>query len=104
MRLVGAAIIALGSLWGSPWLSGVALAQSLEVEQDQAHQAPGVEAWLGRIPSPEELQAVLSEASARAQAQTGSAAEVEEPDFQNERVKVYMGRIPSLESLRKLGQ
>ncbi len=97
MRRVGIWIILVGALL----LSGAVWAQSPdegveEEEQGQAYQAPGVQVWMGRLPSREELQNALS------QAQSFRPSESDEPDFQNEHVRVWIGRLPPLESMRNI--
>jgi hypothetical protein len=55
---------------------------------------------MGRLPSKEELQAVVTEARALAQNRTPLMSDA--PDFQNEHIQVYLGRLPSPESLRNM--
>lgn len=75
-----------------------ALAQSPDdEEQGRAYQAPGIHFWIGRLPSREELQSALTTARSQAKSLTPSVSD--EPDFQNERVQVYIGRLPKPESL-----
>jgi hypothetical protein len=99
MRLTGTCIVVAGLAL----LSRPALAQSVgpNEEQGQALQAPGVHAWLGRLPSKTELQTLFSEARSGSPSPRPSGAE--QPDFQNERVKVYVGRLPPLESRKDVG-
>lgn len=78
-----------------------ALAQILDDEgQGLAYQAPGVQVWRGRLPSKAELQAALTQARAQGKRLAPSVSDA--PDFQNERLKVYRGRLPKPESLRNM--
>ena len=68
-----------------------ALAQSPDDEgQGRDYLAPGVHVWMGRLPSRAELQQV------RAQAKSPTPTASDAPTFQNDRVKIYMGKIPTL--------
>ena len=58
--------------------------------QGRGYQAPGVHVWMGRLPSRAELQQV------RAQAKSPTPTASDAPTFQNDRVKIYMGKIPTL--------
>ena len=72
-----------------------ALAQSPDDEgQARNYLAPGVHVWIGRVPSMAELQAARTEAGAQAKSRTSSVSDA--PYFQNERVKIYMGKLPQL--------
>ena len=78
-----------------------ALAQSLDDEgQGRAYQAPGVHVWKGRLPSKAELQSALTQARSQAKSRTPSVSD--KPDFQNERIQVYQGRLPTPETLRNM--
>jgi hypothetical protein len=90
MRIVGIPIVFVGGLL---W-TGVAVAQLLDDDQDQAFQAPGVHAWMGQMPSKAELQAVFSEASSSVQTLRSSV--IDQPDFENEHVKIYIGKLPRI--------
>ncbi len=78
-----------------------ALAQSLDDEGlGQGYQAPGVHVWVGRLPSKAELQSAITQARSRARSLTPSVSDA--PDFQNEHVKVWIGRLPKPETLRNM--
>jgi hypothetical protein len=64
---------------------------------DQAYQAPGAHVGVGRMPSPADLQAALSLARSRMQSVPSDNAG---PVFENERVTVYIGRLPTLDDLK----
>lgn len=86
----------------TPSTSGeAALAQSADDEgQGLGYQAPSVQVWMGRFPSKAELQAALTQARAQGKRLAPSASDT--PDFQNGRVKIYRGRLPTPESLRNM--
>jgi hypothetical protein len=75
---------------GLPSSSGeAALAQSPDDEgQARNYLAPGVHVWMGRVPSMAEIQ------QARAQAKSPTPSVSDAPYFQNERIKIYMGKLP----------
>ncbi len=99
------------SLIGVLLLVGSALAQSTDsgvspddssadVEQGQPFQAPGVHVFIGQAPSKTELQEIFSRARSNAANQLSSQSD--EPDFQNENVKIWVGRLPSREVMKNL--
>jgi hypothetical protein len=80
---------------------GAGLAYSPDDEgQGHNYQAPGVHVWVGRHPSKAELQSAITQARSRAKSLTPSVSDA--PDFQNERVKVWIGRLPKPETLRNM--
>lgn len=62
--------------------------------QGRDYLAPGVRVWMGRVPSITELQAAGAEARAQAKSRTPTGSDA--PTFQNDRIKIYMGKIPTL--------
>jgi hypothetical protein len=56
--------------------------------QGRDYLAPGVHVWMGRVPSMAEIRQV------RAQAKSLAPSVSDAPTFQNERVKIYMGKLP----------
>lgn len=69
---------------------GAALAQSsvdIDEEQSRTNPTSGIHVWTGRLPSRGELQS-------RAKSRTPSVRD--EPDFQNGRIKVWIGKLPKL--------
>jgi hypothetical protein len=86
----------------SPSISeGAALSNSLDDEtQGRDHHAPGVHIWKGRLPSKAELHSAVTQARSKAKSPTSSKPDI--PDFQNGRVKIWMGRLPTPETMRNM--
>src|ERR1041385_4825914 len=78
-----------------------ALTQAPDDEgQGRDQQAPGVHVWKGRLPSKGELQTAVT--GARSKAKSLTSAGPDAPDFQNDRVKIWIGRLPKPETLRNM--
>jgi len=70
-----------------------ALAESPDdAGQGRAYQAPGFHVWVGRLPSREERHTALTQARLQAKSLTPSVSDA--PYFQNERVKIYIEKLP----------
>lgn len=67
-------------------------------EQGREYHAPGVHVWVGRRPSTTELRSAITQARAQAKSRTPSASNA--PEFQNEHVQIWKGRLPPPEALR----
>ena len=68
--------------------------QANAVRAGRVIEAPGVQVWMGREPSMNELRGALQGVSSRP-----TRPRSDEPDFQNERVQLYVGRLPRPEVL-----